>query len=122
MEMEENVLKDFEEVCKNLPIIYKIDNYGDYLKFYTDILFEYAEDYLNLYLIVEENGICLSDSNEVYRICDGPYDVNYEILEKFANELELDFKDYRFTKFVSLETIGNEINKFIKLKDLICKL
>lgn len=114
-----NILESFEEVCKILPNVYKVENNDNYLKISTEILFKKAENYLNLYILLEDDYICLSDSNSVYSICDGFYDISEEILLDFANKVGLDFADYRFTKIVNLENIEEEINKFEKLKDLI---
>lgn len=114
-----NILDSYEEVCKILPNVYKVENNENYLKISTEILFKKAEDYLNLYIMLEEDYVCLSDSNSVYSICDGFYDIDEEVLLDFANKVGLDFEDYRFTRIVKLENIENEINKFEKLKDLI---
>ena len=118
----ENILSlkdEFKKVCEKSPIVYKVEDYCDYFQIYTKIFIDFLDSYLNLYLIFEDKGPCLSDSNEIYRIFDGPFDITNEMLEGFSKELNLDYNHYRFTKFVSPQTIENEIKKFEKLRDLI---
>ena len=80
----EKILESYEKVCSNFPNIYKVENCGNYLEVKTEIYFKWANEYLNLYIIPEENGICLSDSNNVYRISDDFYDVDEDILNVYS--------------------------------------
>lgn len=116
---ETEILKEFEEYCKALPIIYSVENRGNYLKLNTEILFKKAESYLSLYLVVEDDGVCLSDSNSVCDFCDAYYDTSDEFIEKCAKQVDLDFENFRLTKYVTLSSIETEINKFEKLKNLV---
>ena len=117
--MEKNILDKYYEICKSLPVVDYVENLGNYLKIGTNILFEKADAYLNLYIIPEEDYVCLSDSNNVYGFCDDYYDVSNDELKVFTDSLDLDYESYRITKFIKLETLEIELNKFIELKILI---
>ena len=110
---------EFKTVCENNPMVYKIVDHGNYFVIFTKMLIDFEDSYLNLYLIFEDNGVCLSDSNEMYRIYDLCYDISSEMLEGFAKKLDLDYENYRFTKFVKPETFDYEFQKFEKLKEMI---
>ena len=114
------ILKNgFFEECQNNPLVYKVEYNDNYLKIFTEIFIKREDSYLNLYLIFEDEGVCLSDSNEIYRIYDGYYDISNEMLKGFAESLDLDYENYRFTKYVTLDTLGFELQKFEKLKEMI---
>ena len=114
------ILKNgFFEACQNNSLIYKVENNDDYFKIFTEIFIEREDSYLNLYLVFEDEGVCLSDSNEIFRIYDGYYDELEESLEKFAKSLDLDYDNYRFTKYITLDTLGFELQKFKKLTEMI---
>ena len=80
-----------------------------------------TDTFLNLFLIFDGDDVCLSDSNEIYRLCDGFYDVSEENLKKIAEKTDLDYEDYRFTKLVDEKTIGDVISKFEIVRDIVCE-
>lgn len=119
MEKNRISLNEFENICKDLPIVYGVKNFGTYLKLSTEIYFKKSESYLTLYLLAEDDSVYLSDSNNVRDICDGYYDIGDDEYENLAKKIDLDYENFRFTKIVNLESVSNEILKFEQLKSLI---
>lgn len=120
----ENLLslkQEYKSICENSPLVNRIEESGEYFKIYTNILVGDTDTFLNLYLIFDEDEVCLSDSNEIYRICEGYYELSDENLENLAKIVELDYNYYRFTKIVTADSINFELEKFEKLIGLVIK-
>ena len=109
------------KLLEDCPLIHSVSDEGTYLKIFTEILMGETDTFLNLFLIFNDDEVCLTDSNEVFNLCEGFYDLPDEKLADFARYVGLDYNKFRFTKIVNLNNIIMEIQKFDKLKDLIVK-
>ena len=114
--------EEYKSVLSNSNHIHRVEDNGEYLKIFTDILLGKSNDYLNLYLIFEDGDVGLSDSNNIYAILDDYYKVDDEMLADIADSVGLDYEEYRFTKWVTPETVLFEILKFQDVVDDIVEL
>lgn len=118
-----NLLKqEYKDVCNGLPIVHRVEDAGNYLKIYTDILLGDSNDYLNLYLIFEDGDVGLSDSNNIYAILDDYYDITDQMLAEIANVVGLDYEEFRFTKWVTTLSLEQDIGRFARIVNAIIEL
>lgn len=118
-----NLLKqEYKDVCNGLPTVHRVEDAGNYLKIYTDILLGDSNDYLNLYLIFEDGDVGLSDSNNIYAILDDYYEITDQMLAEIANVVGLDYEEFRFTKWVTTLSLEQDIERFARIVNAIIEL
>ena len=106
------VKNEYKKVLEGLDIVHRIDDGDEYFKIYTDFLLGKSNDYLNLYLIFEDGDVGLSDANNIYAVLDDYYDVDDNMLADIARVVGLDYDEYRFTKWVTLDSLKEDIERF----------
>lgn len=104
----------------DFPMVHSIDDSRKYLKIYTNILLGESQNYLNLFLVWDEEGACLTDSNEIYAQLDDYYDLTEESLALLAAKYDIEFNRFQFYKLVDLSTVIMEMKKYKALvEDII---
>ncbi len=98
--------------AKKSSLVHRVIDEEDYLKLYTDILLGVSSDYLNLYIMEDDDGVYLIDCNNVYAIMDGFYDLNEERMEKAAIEAGLIYDAYRFYIKITPSKLEDGIKRF----------
>lgn len=116
------VKENYKNICKNLKIIHRVEDGDEYLKIYTDILLGISNDYLNLYLIFEDGEVGISDSNNIYAILDDYYRIDDNMLAEIAKVVGLDYDEYRFTKWVTTDSLEEDISRFARVVSAVIDL
>ena len=119
--MGENRLGRFLSVANKSKLVHRVFDEEDYLKLFTEILLGVSNDYLNLYIMEEDDGFYLIDCNNVYIVMDDFYDLNEDRLNKAAEEVGLTHDSYRFYDKITPKTLEESLNKFAALVKILSK-
>lgn len=93
----------------------------DYYKVITEFLLGISNDYLNVYLMYEEEiGWYLSDTNNIYAILDDYYELTEKMLRKAAEEAGLEFDNYGFYAMnITEENVVENLRRYQRAIELL---
>lgn len=118
----DQVKNKYKQLLEKSGMVHKVEEDDDYFKIYTDILLGKSNDYLNLYLIFEDGDVGLTDANNIFAVLDDYYKIDDDMLYEISRVAGLDYEEYRFTKWVTLDSLKEDLERYARVVNAVVDL